>query len=72
VHRTISVGRVSLPRQSHAVVPAVRRASANTVVIADGFACRDQIGQLTGRRAFHLAAVLDGHGLPDHSSGPAH
>jgi FAD/FMN-containing dehydrogenase/Fe-S oxidoreductase len=30
----------------------------NGVVIADGFSCRTQIGQLAGRRAYHLAELL--------------
>jgi hypothetical protein len=27
-------------------------------VIADGFSCREQIRQLSGRPAFHLAQIL--------------
>jgi FAD/FMN-containing dehydrogenase/Fe-S oxidoreductase len=41
-----------------ALLPAVRRASAETLVIADGFSCREQIAQETNRRALHLADVL--------------
>jgi Fe-S oxidoreductase len=36
----------------------VRDASADTVVVADGFSCRTQIGQLGDRRARHLAELL--------------
>jgi hypothetical protein len=27
-------------------------------VIADGFSCREQIRQATGRRAFHVAEII--------------
>jgi Fe-S oxidoreductase len=40
------------------VLPAVRRASAQDVIVADGFSCRQQIAQGTHRRAFHTAEVL--------------
>jgi FAD/FMN-containing dehydrogenase/Fe-S oxidoreductase len=40
------------------LLPAVRRAPADWLIIADGFSCREQIAQGTGRHAFHLAEVL--------------
>jgi FAD/FMN-containing dehydrogenase/Fe-S oxidoreductase len=40
------------------LLPTVRKAPATTTIIADGFSCREQIQQLTGRRAYHLAEVL--------------
>jgi Fe-S oxidoreductase len=40
------------------ILPAVRAAPENTVVVADGFSCREQIGQATDRRPLHLAQVL--------------
>jgi FAD/FMN-containing dehydrogenase/Fe-S oxidoreductase len=40
------------------LLPAVRQASAETLIIADGFSCREQILQATGRRALHMAQVL--------------
>jgi Fe-S oxidoreductase len=40
------------------LLPAVRAAAADTLIIADGFSCREQIRQATGRRAMHLAEVL--------------
>jgi len=39
-------------------LPAVREADADTLVIADGFSCREQITQGTGRTPRHLAEVL--------------
>jgi FAD/FMN-containing dehydrogenase/Fe-S oxidoreductase len=38
--------------------PAVRAASADTVVVASGTSCRHQIDHFTGRRALHLAEAL--------------
>jgi FAD/FMN-containing dehydrogenase/Fe-S oxidoreductase len=40
------------------LLPAVRKASADTLIVADGFSCREQIEQGTGRRAVHLAQAL--------------
>src|SRR5579864_2429834 len=40
------------------LLPAVRQAPAEWLIIADGFSCREQIAQGTGRHALHLAEVL--------------
>ncbi len=40
------------------LLPAVRAADKDTLIIADGFSCREQIAQLTDRRALHTAEVL--------------
>jgi len=40
------------------LLPAVRRAASDTLIVADGFSCREQILQGTGRSAMHLAEVL--------------
>ncbi|MGE5321325.1 MAG: FAD-binding and (Fe-S)-binding domain-containing protein [Actinomycetota bacterium] len=40
------------------LLPAVRKAPANTLIVTDGFSCREQIFQATGRRALHLAEIL--------------
>jgi Fe-S oxidoreductase len=40
------------------LLPAVRQAPADWLVIADGFSCREQIAQGTGRHALHVAEVL--------------
>jgi FAD/FMN-containing dehydrogenase/Fe-S oxidoreductase len=40
------------------LLPAVRRGGADTLIVADGFSCREQIRQGTSRRALHLAEVL--------------
>jgi Fe-S oxidoreductase len=41
------------------LLPAVRAASPDTVIIADGFSCREQIAQMTDRQALHLAEVIE-------------
>jgi Fe-S oxidoreductase len=38
--------------------PALRSASDDTLVVADGFSCREQIRQGTGRGAMHFAEVI--------------
>jgi Fe-S oxidoreductase len=48
---SIAIGELEL-------LPAVRRAPPNWLIIADGFSCREQIAQGTPRRALHLAEVL--------------
>ena len=42
------------------LMPAVRAASADTMIVANGFSCREQIEQMSGRKTFHLAEVLAG------------
>jgi FAD/FMN-containing dehydrogenase/Fe-S oxidoreductase len=50
---------VSVAVADHAMLPALRRASEGTRMIADGFSCRTQADQLgSGQRALHLAEVL--------------
>src|SRR4029077_5347893 len=40
------------------LLPAVRQAPADWLIIADGFSCREQIAQGTPRHALHLSEVL--------------
>ena len=40
------------------LLPAVRQADLDTLIVSDGFSCREQIFQATGRKALHLAEVL--------------
>jgi FAD/FMN-containing dehydrogenase/Fe-S oxidoreductase len=40
------------------LLPAVRNSPENALIVSDGFSCREQILQSTGRRAIHLAEVL--------------
>jgi Fe-S oxidoreductase len=41
-----------------ALLPAVRKAGLSTIIVADGFSCKEQIAQQTGRHALHVAEVL--------------
>jgi Fe-S oxidoreductase len=49
---------VSIKSGEQVLLPAVRSAPRDALVIADGFSCREQIAQATHRRALHLAQVL--------------
>lgn len=49
---------VSVKIGERVLLPAVRSASADTLIIADGFSCFQQIEGLTGRKALHIAEVL--------------
>jgi FAD/FMN-containing dehydrogenase/Fe-S oxidoreductase len=41
------------------LLPAIRQAPPDWLIIANGFSCREQIAQGTERRALHLAEVLE-------------
>jgi FAD/FMN-containing dehydrogenase/Fe-S oxidoreductase len=49
---------VSIKAGERVLLPAVRKADQETMIIADGFSCREQIEQTTHRKALHLAQVL--------------
>ncbi|WP_068032202.1 FAD-binding and (Fe-S)-binding domain-containing protein [Rhodoplanes sp. Z2-YC6860] len=49
---------VSLAMGELSLLPAVRKADANTLIVADGTSCRHQIHDGTGRDALHVARVL--------------
>jgi Fe-S oxidoreductase len=42
------------------LLPAVRAAAHEDIIVTDGFSCREQIAQGTSRRAVHVAEVLAG------------
>jgi Fe-S oxidoreductase len=48
---SVAIGELEL-------LPAVRNATADTLIIADGFSCREQIEQCTGRKTMHLAEAI--------------
>lgn len=41
------------------LLPAVRATDPGTLIVADGFSCREQIAQSAGRTALHVAQVLE-------------
>jgi Fe-S oxidoreductase len=49
---------VSLKMAELSLLPAVRKAAIDTLVIADGTSCRSQIEDNTKRRAEHVAMIL--------------
>ena len=49
---------VSIAAGERVLLPAVRAAASDTLIVSDGFSCREQIAQTTGRRALHLADLL--------------
>jgi FAD/FMN-containing dehydrogenase/Fe-S oxidoreductase len=51
--------KVSRDVGERVLLPKVRRADPQTLILADGFSCREQIGDLTGKSAMHLAEVLE-------------
>ena len=49
---------VSLAIGELELLPAVRSAPPDSLIIANGFSCREQIEQCTGRKTLHLAEVI--------------
>jgi FAD/FMN-containing dehydrogenase/Fe-S oxidoreductase len=49
---------VSVKIGERVLLPAVRAAAVGTLIITDGFSCYQQIEGLTGRKALHIAEVL--------------
>lgn len=54
---------ISMRIASRELVPAVAGASADAVILADGYSCRTQISDLTDRVGVHLAQLLAGRGV---------
>ncbi|MDQ3283508.1 MAG: FAD-binding oxidoreductase [Acidobacteriota bacterium] len=66
---------LSMKLGERVLLPLVRDADRETLIIADGFSCREQIEQATGRRTLHFAEVLqlaydDGRPPAAGASGP--
>jgi Fe-S oxidoreductase len=49
---------ISMKIGERALLPAIRRESDDSLLIADGFSCRTQIEQATGKKPMHIAQVL--------------
>ena len=50
--------QVSVACGERMLLPEVRKTPVSTVIMADGFSCKEQIAQETNRHALHLAEVL--------------
>jgi len=49
---------VSMAAANRVILPAVREAAPQTLILANGFSCREQIEQGTGRKTLHAAEAL--------------
>jgi FAD/FMN-containing dehydrogenase/Fe-S oxidoreductase len=49
---------VSVACGERSLLPQVRKAGLSTIIVADGFSCKEQIAQQTNRQALHLAEVI--------------
>jgi Fe-S oxidoreductase len=49
---------VSMQCGERVLLPAVRAAPVETLIVSNGFSCREQISQTTDREAVHIAQVL--------------
>lgn len=49
---------ISMKCAERVLLPAVRKVADDDLIITDGFSCREQVFQGTGRRPLHLAQVL--------------
>jgi FAD/FMN-containing dehydrogenase/Fe-S oxidoreductase len=49
---------VSIACGERSLLPQVRKTPVSTIIMADGFSCKEQISQETNRHALHLAEVL--------------
>jgi Fe-S oxidoreductase len=49
---------VSMACGERVLLPMVRTAAKDTLIVADGFSCREQIRQATDRKALHLAEIV--------------
>jgi len=49
---------VSMKCGERVLLPRVREAANNTLIITNGFSCHEQISQTTHRKALHLAQVI--------------
>jgi hypothetical protein len=49
---------VSMACGERVLLPKVRDASADTLIVTAGFSCRSQIEQATERRALHIGQVI--------------
>ena len=50
--------QVSMTAAERVLLPRVRAASPDTIVLANGFSCREQIEQATGRNTAHVAELM--------------
>ncbi len=49
---------VSMAISNYELVPQLEKADSETIVIADGFSCREQVSQASNREGLHVAEVI--------------
>ena len=49
---------VSVKAAESSLLPAIRSAAENTMIVASGYSCREQIAQLSERNGLHIAEVV--------------
>ncbi|HET8582672.1 MAG TPA: heterodisulfide reductase-related iron-sulfur binding cluster, partial [Jatrophihabitans sp.] len=62
---------VSMAAGERVLLPAVRAAPDDTLILADGFSCRGQVESGTDRKPLHLAQVI-ASAIHDGQQGPPH
>lgn len=50
--------KLAVAAGERAFLPAIRKVEDTTIIVADGFSCREQIAQHTNRKGLHMAQVL--------------
>jgi len=63
--------QVGLACGERILLPSVRQARKDELIVTDGFSCREMIRQETDRRALHFAQVLQ-MGIEEGPAGPQH
>jgi Fe-S oxidoreductase len=59
---------ISIKAAQRALLPAVEGAEDSTIIVADGYSCREQIEQLSNRKGMHPAQVIQ---MALHENGSA-
>lgn len=49
---------VSMKAAERVLLPEIRKSDPETLIITNGFSCKEQIEQALGRKAFHIAEIL--------------
>jgi len=61
---------ISVKAGERVLLPAVRKTGEDELIIANGFSCKEQIRQLSGKKALHIAQVME-LGICDYGHGRA-
>ncbi len=49
---------ISIKAAERVLLPSIRNAPLDTLIIANGFSCKEQIEQATGRKVYHLSQII--------------